>query len=157
MIVAGFGKEAEGEDNEAVAVTEGWRLLKATKCVLKKAAAPKPFFNVTFCIQKGPETGGRFVDQFYIHAEAISRLNYFCSRADYPEDLLEAGDIQEEKVVGLIVWAYVILKESNDGKTFPHTDGWKFRSLDNPPEQEGGATRDYTAQDQLDNALAELD
>ena len=129
--------------------TPAWYLLEVKAGIFRNIGKEHPKIEVTFEVAAGPHVGKPLVDDFMLSVKAISRVRAFLSKAAYSKELLASDDLEPEQMVGLRVWAKVI--EDNYGLK---TDGWNFRSLDDPPE--GEAAIDYQQRDAAEASVGAL-
>ena len=125
-----------------------WYLFLTQEAVFRNIGKDNAKLEVKMTVDAGPQAGAPLVDDFLLGPKAISRLRTFLSRAGYSKELMDQDEIDVEKIPGLRVWAKVV----NDQRYGMKTDGWEFRSPDDPPE--GEAAIDYAARDKAEAGKA---
>jgi hypothetical protein len=144
-----------GVSAEMIRIEGGkWYLLEAVKATWRDIAK-KPKLDVIFSVLRGDSLGEKFRETFFITEQSMSRLRCFLSRSGYPAELLSQDEVDEEKIVGLHVWAKIIIQEGQDGNSYAKVDGWNFKPESEPPEEEAPG-RDYTATDTEESVTAGL-
>jgi len=140
-----------------------WYLLKVAgekneepKPLLRDVSGAKPRLEVTLVIDEGEFKGEKLSDSFYLTSKkSKQRLWHFLSRAGYPKELLEEEMVDEKKIIGLRLWALVILDDYGGIPTLKTQ--WKFRSVaeGKPQDEEGVGVVDYGKEepDELSEAL----
>lgn len=120
--------------------------------------AKKPFCEVTFRISQGERTGFHF-NEFFCplnNDKVRQRLGCMLSRSGYPTELLRASILDDDRLVGLKLWAYLKL-DSYRGVEKICIDGWEMRpEADGPgaPKESEPPAVDYGAQDRADAEAA---
>lgn len=132
-----------------------WALLRIKEIGNAKnieASASRTRLDIRFESVANPEES--FWEGFYLSEKAISRLETMAHRAgvDLPckkpsdVDLVFVGELARNRQV----WA-MLTEDKYGPEGAVKTDGWKFRSTDDPPEEENAI--DYAARDEEAIAL----
>lgn len=140
----------------AESFTPGEWYLFSLKKIRRMDDRAKPFLEVMFECARGPLAGKLLSDSFYLTEKAISRFEHLAHRMGVEAPIKSAADVTEQICVPMFsrkVWARVIADELFGGGALK-TDGWNFRSEDDPPEEQGFI--DYRAQDDWAQAMEGL-
>lgn len=129
-----------------------WALLRIKEIGNGKLDAARTRLDIKFESVANPEEF--FWDEFYLTEKAITRLEAMAHRAGVDRPCKKASDADLVFVAELLrdrkVWA--MLCENKYGPAGSvRTDGWKFQSVDDPPEEE--CAIDYAAQDEEEIAI----
>jgi len=130
-----------------------WALLRVKDISNKnmEASANRTRLDVKFESVANPSES--FWDEFYLSEKAINRLAALASRSGVERECKKAADVSMPFVAELLgkqVWA--MLCENRYGPAGSvKTDGWKFRSTAEPPEEE--LSIDYQAMDEEEIAF----
>lgn len=128
---------------------DSWVLLRVSEISNARHAesdGKRTRLDVKFCAASSPSEA--FWDPFFLTDKAMTRFACMASRAGVERECKSAADVTVAFIAELLgkqVWAFIISDERGAPGALK-TDGWKFRSVGDPPEEQKAI--DYKTMDE---------